>query len=186
MFYCFESQTVYFCTTSLPSLSETQRSSERRPTFMAKLLSQLATAQLKGFSPWWSPRMWLSRLKRQVNRFSQPTLGHGSLLFSPECVRSSCRCRNQPLLKSFLHASHCTLAAKRQTDGIRCTQCNNPLVGFFFYRNSHLCVLSCVSHIPSTCCPWTSTHHSHRHNLRQRDWCLNSTSIIKKSLTVLI
>lgn len=83
-----------------------------RFTFMAKLFPQPAYIQLKGFLPSWSPSTWHSKLKRRVNPLSHPSLEHNSFLFSPEWTRSSCWCRNQVLLNSFLHSAHGTLAIR--------------------------------------------------------------------------
>lgn len=81
-----------------------------RFTFMTKLFPHPAYAQLKGLFPSWSPCTWLSTLKWRVNSLLQPFLGHRSFLFSPEWTRSSCWCKNQALLNSFLHRPHGTLA----------------------------------------------------------------------------
>lgn len=81
-----------------------------RFTFMAKLFPHPAYVQLKGLFPSWSPCTWLSTLKWRVNSLLQPFLGHRSFLFSPEWTRSSCWCKNQALLNSFLHWPHGTLA----------------------------------------------------------------------------
>lgn len=89
-----------------------------RFTFMAKLFPQPAYVQLKGFLPSCSPSTWHSKLKRQVNPLSHPSLEHNSFLFSPEWTRSSCWCRNQVLLKSFLHSPHGTLAIRTKLSNL--------------------------------------------------------------------
>lgn len=135
---------------------------------MAKLLLQPGTAQLKGFFPSWSPSTWLSKLKRRVNFFSQPSLGHGNILLSPEWTRSSCRRKNQKLLNSLLHRPHSTLSETRgvvsvlQLAWVTWHQC-------FLEFHLYLCVLFCASDNLTKFFPEKDTLQSHKGSLPQKD-----------------
>lgn len=139
---------------------------------MAKLFPQPLNAQLKGFLPSWSPRMWLSKLKRQLNSRSQPSLGHDSFLLCPEWTRSSCWCRNQELLNSFLHSLHGTLTTRtsnlNETQHLMCSKVCNATTHHPALQ-SHLYVLSCALDIPSTSFPEKDMLRSHKGNLQESD-----------------
>lgn len=148
---------------------------------MAKLLLQPGTAQLKGFFPSWSPSTWLSKLKRRVNFFSQPSLGHGNILLSPEWTRSSCRRKNQKLLNSLLHRPHSTLSETRgvvsvlQLAWVTWHQC-------FLEFHLYLCVLFCASDNLTKFFPEKDTLQSHKGSLPQKDRFYLSTRFKRNSL----